>query len=434
MNLDQTVIFLYLVNLSLFIAGIGLITYKGLYFRGLVQREIAVKIACAIVTLFIVLAIVFFSDVSIFVQRATFVSMLVFIGGITINDPIIQKAHNYFRDKKYQEATTLYEKAIQRFSKKTELYLYCGHAYLILGQTDAALDIADRCLKLIPDDDQVLNLKMQVLLKMERYQDLLDMSATMRPKHPEAEYVYLYRAEALQRLYQYELALDELDKMKSPDLNARMERIQLEIKLNRTDKAISDFHAMMQNQNDKCSKEQMAHLLTFSSYVRMKERKYEVAIQEQTNAIDLNTDYCYAFVDRAFCYIITGKFELAQNDLQMAEKISTSDFERALIDTIKALLLWKTGDLPAALSLMEAWNAKRTDNVEILTVLGLMQMQSDMYEAACNSLSRAIELDPHRADAYYYRYKLFEKKQLNDLVQMDKQKVDKWKYHPYFEL
>lgn len=434
MNLDQTVIILYLINLSLLVSGIGLITYKGLYFRGIAQREIAVKIATAVVVVLACLAIAFFSEISKAAQAATFVSMLVFIGGIALNDPIIQKAHNYFRDKKYKDAIALYEKAIERFPKKTELYLYCAHAYLILDQADAALNMADRCLKLIANDDQLLNLKMYVLLKMERYQDLLDMSGNPKSKHPEAEHVYLYRAEALQRLYKYELALDELEKMRRPDLNARMERIQLEIKLNRTEKAISDFHAMMQNHKDKCSKEQMAHLLTFSSYVRMKERKYEVAIQEQSNAINLNIDYCYAFVDRAFCYILTEKFELAQNDLQMAEKIGKSDFERAVIDSIKATLLWKTGDLPAALSLMESLNAKRKDNVDVLTGLGLMQMQSDMHEAARNSLNRAIEIDPHHAHAYYYRYKLFEKMQLNDLAQLDKQKLDGWNYHPYFEL
>jgi len=434
MNLEQTVSSLYIFNLMLFIAGIGLLTYKGLFYRNVVEKKKALIISVCTMVALAVLAFVSFESIKGFVEAAKFASLLVFVGGLALNDSTVQSAHKKFSDKKYQDAIELYEKAIARYPKNASLYQFCGHAYLQLEQFDKAIDVAERCLKLLPDYEPVAVLKLHALLKMQRYQEILDASASMTTKYPDTEQMYLYRAEALQRLYKYELAIAELDKMKKPDIMAKMERIQLEIKLNRRERAIADFHLLMQNLKDKYPKEQMAHLLTFSSFIRMKEGKYETAIQEQTNAIDLDPNYLYAYVNRGFCHVLLGKFDLAQNDLEKAKFVCKSDFEKLIIETIEAAYLWKSGNLPGALKLLEDLQERSKDSADILTMLGLMQMLSEKDEVARESLSKAIEIDPNHADAYYYRYKLLEKLGLNELAQVDKARIEEWNHRPYFEL
>ncbi len=434
MSHEQTVTLVYVLNLMLFILGIGLITFKVLFYRDLASFKTSCRVAVGLMALLAVLAFIFYQDITKSIQAPNFVSVLVFFCALAIGDRNIQKAHVKFVDKNYAEAIELYEKMIARFPKKRDLYLYCGHAHLAMSHFEEVISVADRYLNQISYYEPILILKLHALLKLDRFEDVLIASEGRTAKHKEAEQLHLFRAEALQRLYKHDEALAELDRIKKPDLWSKLERIQLEMKVHQTEKAISDFHSLMQNLTDKLPKEQMAHLLTFSSSIRMKERKFETAIQELTNSHQLDSTASFPLINRALCRMLLGQFEDAKRDLDIAQELAKSVLERVYVMCAKSTYLWKTGDLPGALRLACEANETRPNSAEILSDLGLMQMLNGLNDEARDSLSKAIEIDSYSGDAYYYRYKLFEKMGLTELAAADKAKIEQWKYRPYFEL
>ncbi|MCW5824220.1 MAG: hypothetical protein KIT34_15555 [Cyanobacteria bacterium TGS_CYA1] len=437
---DTTITAWLLLSVCSLLAGIGIGTYKYLYSKGESSKSEARQKAFIVVVLLLVPTAISFSSLVTFFHssgNAIFVPLVFSVS--TLFAAIFSYDHNWatacdkYKKCNYSEAIKYFELAIIKQQKNSELYVWCTNAHICLDQFEEAIAVCDRALSLIPDALEIRAQKVGILIEIARVDEALIELNQLIEQHPEYEYLLELRSELFMQQYQFDKAIADLDTMKKPSLWSKIKRCQAHVGLNQNETATNEFHHFMRNLDERLPRQQMALLMGFSGWMRIIERKFDIAIQEFTTSLELDPHSVWQNLNRAYCYLVEGKHDLALNDIAMVQAKTLVGRKKLYCHFLYSLYLWRIGDLPRALAAAHDANGIYGDKAMYLSNLGLMQMVNGQLDEARISLDNAIALNPHNAEAHYYRLRLFQKMGLDDLAGADRQKMDAWNYHPYFD-
>jgi tetratricopeptide (TPR) repeat protein len=159
------------------------------------------------------------------------------------------------------------------------------------------------------------------------------------------------------------------------------------------------------------------------------QENFQQAVNDYTHAIELNPDLPYAYVARGYAYANLDETELALSDLrrfvnrvgegadpeaeqliaqlegQMVAQAPTPG-ARAGVISLAPLLVSPTPG-PSAAEIVGAGDQTPAADAAFYFNQGVAQAQDGDYPQAIESLTRATDLDPNLADAYYFRGYLY---------------------------
>lgn len=442
MYLDDNTILIWLaISAICFLAGVGIATSKYIIFSGKCNKQKARLVALsAIASLLVPLSISFPVVAESFRSGEYSCYPLLWLCFFTLflalfyNDRIRDTAFAKYNKREYKDAITYFEKEIIKYPNRAELYLYCAYSHYYLGQYEEALAVCDRYLAIKPDEINMLTIRATMFAELDKIEEAANEFSKLIEKRPDLDELYYLRANAYTQLYKYDLAIADLDKIKRPTIWATVPRCFIKTQTNRTQEAADEFHAMMSNLKDTFTKEHMSLLMSFSGFVRIVMRQMETAIQELTTAVQLYPKNSDAYKQRAFVYFVQGKLDLVQSNIECAEAVANSIRSRSHCIQMRSLLLWRRGDLDGAMEKAREAVNLCPGEANHLCGLGMMLLVAGRLEEAREALDRSIELDPFDAFSHWVRMKLFKKMGLDELALLDRQKVEEWKYRPYFEL
>lgn len=437
---DTTIAIWLLLSVCCLLAGVGIGTYKHLYSKGESSKPEARQKALIVVVLLLVpIAIVYSSLVQFFQSSGNVIFAPLVFSFSVLFAAIFSYDHNWatacdkYKKRDYSGAIKHFELEIAKQRKNPELYIWCTNAHICLDQFEDAMAVCDRALALIPDDIEIRAQRAGILIEIDKVDEALIELNRIIELHPEYEYLLEIRSDLFTHQYQFDKAIEDLDAMKKPSLWSKIKRCQAHVGLNQNEIAAKEFHNIMRNLDEQLPRQNMAELMGFSGWMRIIERKFDIATQEFTTAIELDPQLVWAYLNRAYCYLVQGKHDLARNDIAVVQAKTLLARKKQYCDFMYSLHLWRTGDLSGALAAAHAANGIYGDKAMYLSNLGLMQMVNGQLDEARISLDCAIALNPHDAEAHYQRSRLFEKMGLSELAASDRAKVEAWKYHPNFE-
>lgn len=438
---DTTIVIWLLLSVCSLLAGIGIGTYKYLYSMGESSKSEARQKALIVVVLLLVpTAIVFSSLVQFFQSSGNAIFAPLVFSLSVLFAAIFNYDHNWvtacdkYNKRDFSGAIKHFELEIIKQQKNRELYVWCTNAHICLDQFEQALAVCDRALALIPDALDIRAQRVGILIEIDRVDEALIELNQLIEQHPEYEYLLELRSDLFTHQYQFDKAIEDLDAMKKPSLWSKIKRCQAHVGLNQYETAANEFHHIMRNLDERLPKQDMAMLMSFSGWIRIIEHKFDFAIKEFTTAIELDSQLVWAYLNRAYCYLVQGKHDLARNDIAVVQAKTLVGRKKLYCHFLYSLYQWRIGDLPGALAAAHDAIGNYGDKAMYLSNLGLMQMVNGQLDEARISLDCAIALNPHDAEAHYQRSRLFEKMGLSELAASDRAKVEAWKYRPYFEL
>lgn len=428
------------ISFVCFVTGIQMLTFKYLYFRGKASAAKADRISLVVMLSFMVPAFIFMSKIMTFLYSAgatiyflLAVGFFVLFTAIAYNDRTWAIATEKYNQGDYPAAIELFEQAISRRPECHEFYLWCAYSYSNLEKLDEALLVCDRALTAIPNQLDIRALRASILVDLFRVEEASIELNQLIEQHPEYERLFETRANLFLQQYKYDEALKDLKAIHFPTIWAKLKRCVALVGLNRYEEASDEFHAFMRNMKEQLPRKHMSILMLYSGWIRIMERKFDTAIQEYTTALELDQQSIGACLNRAYCYLVQEKYELAHNDISIVQAKTLEASKKQYCQYVYSIYLWRTGDLPGALKIMQETINAPSERTIYLSYLGQLTLIDGRLEDAKAFLDEAISLDPNSAEAHYVRSRLFDKTGQTELAAADRAKVEAWKYRPCFE-
>jgi tetratricopeptide (TPR) repeat protein len=141
------------------------------------------------------------------------------------------------------------------------------------------------------------------------------------------------------------------------------------------------------------------HVLRALSLAQTRTGDLEGALASARKMLELSPDDVSTIVFTADAYERNGNFSEAQ---ALYEKALEKHADNALVLNNLANIYAKQGDLASAEPLAQKAVAKVSNNGQIMHTLGYIQLERGEHEAAIETLTKAIELSPKLAVAYYH--------------------------------
>ena len=133
---------------------------------------------------------------------------------------------------------------------------------------------------------------------------------------------------------------------------------------------------------------------------KQNDKKYSEAIENYSKAIELDSNFAYAYINRGVAYKLLGYLDKAIEDFSKAIELEPKDadtyYNRGLIYKIQDKLDLAIADYDKAIELnpkfAEAYNNR-----------GIIYYDQKILDKAIEDFSKAIELNPNQANAYNNR-------------------------------
>jgi tetratricopeptide (TPR) repeat protein len=128
-------------------------------------------------------------------------------------------------------------------------------------------------------------------------------------------------------------------------------------------------------------------------------KNYLEANEEYSNAIKLDTSNSYAYFERSQIYYALKKYELALNDINIAEELNKS-FSDHSINFIKGKILFNIGNIEDSIKSFEKEIKYKPENViGILWQIRALSKYKE-YDRAKIYAEKLIKIDPNSARSY----------------------------------
>lgn len=222
---------------------------------------------------------------------------------------------NAFREKgDYAEALVDYNKAIQTSPDSARAYLGRGINYLALNQYENALTDFNKTIALNPEQNEAYARRGEARVKLQTgYSEALadfEKAIALGYTNPD---LYRYRGQAYIRLGQKDQAIEAY--LKSAGLTG------INANSNISDIRVSSSQLDALNEAvDLGLKDIRLYLLR--GKLRRLDKRYDGAIDDFTQAIQINPELTEAYEERADAYFSDGQCTRAEQDLQSACKIN----------------------------------------------------------------------------------------------------------------
>jgi tetratricopeptide (TPR) repeat protein len=230
---------------------------------------------------------------------------------------------------------------------------------------------------------------------LEDYAKALNAADLQVQQHPTPE-AFMLRANCLQKLGSYELALSDYNQAKSigytaPDLN--LNRGICKISMQLFEEARMDLINYVQNSD---SDPKGYYWLASLEYMAMENRACERYINE---AISIDTTYAEAYYLRAANYADQKKNNMALEDFQKAYALKP-ELRRAKLNM--AIIMLDMGQYRSAMELLDELKLEKTDFVaEVLYFRGEAFYYKHDMEGACGDWVEAAQLGDTDAETMY---------------------------------
>ncbi|WP_343559839.1 hypothetical protein [Sphingobacterium sp.] len=281
----------------------------------------------------------------------------------------------YFKIKAYENAITVYSRAIEHF--KEEPYFY-----------------ASRCLiyRLIGEDEGAFY-DYQIAKRLDfNYHSVLEWQENQAEvSYYEAENLVIQELESRAK----ELSMDELNSL-------GLEYVHCYDYL----KAI-ELYTLAINKNTAGD----SNLFVFRGSLYLKLTCFELALNDFNRAIELDENQTAAYVFRAKVFESYGYSEKALEDYAKAEE---NDSNSSIVYEERASLFERLGCLPEALSDFDRLVELNPEDFYVYSLRADLKEKLEDIHGALVDYSTAIELNPYYSDLYSYRAAIKEK--LGDAV------------------
>jgi tetratricopeptide (TPR) repeat protein len=168
-----------------------------------------------------------------------------------------------------------------------------------------------------------------------------------------------------------------------------------------------------------------------SATIKFQLNLVDLAMQDCDRALNLRPFYPEALIIRAYGFSRLKKLREAISDLDEAEKSKLSKAWSALASSNRARVSLIKDDQDKALKYAQQAVKIYPDYSPVLSTRGVVLTRMKMYDAALADLSKAIELEPQRAENYWFRSELYEAMRNYDLAEKDKKFAQAQGYQPY---
>jgi tetratricopeptide (TPR) repeat protein len=270
--------------------------------------------------------------------------------------------------RKYRDAISLYNKAIDADPKYADAYSVRGWAYYKIGDYKSALKDYGRALDLKPNFLSALANRSETLWGMKQYDKALidaNRAIELAPDYarayvvraliylymrdnisaiencnkaielnPKSPYAYLYRGSAYRDSGRYEEALKDYQKsieINPANPNVYSSRGHAYILLKKYDDALRDINKALElNQNPVTALYDPALALYRRGLVYNQLKDYERAVQDFSKVIEFQKDNAAAYYHRSLSYKQIGKADESASDLKKAAQLGDMRAQRAI--------------------------------------------------------------------------------------------------------
>ncbi len=240
---------------------------------------------------------------------------------------------------------------------------------------------------------------------------------------------YVLRADALISLYQYDDALKDIDSqimLESKPQVASILRAAVLSSKNQHDAALMELSTVF----EEITPDLLSMALMLRAYIHCCLGKLERAIEDIDSTIELEPDWQAAHINRGYYFGRTGQLDLAFESLKEAET-KELELRSGYIESNRARLFLLLGQNERALECSSLAFGLGPERASILSTYGLMLLRNNLIEDAKKHISKAIELDPFEAEAYWFRGELHEKLGDEEKEKQDRKVATDYGYIPY---
>jgi tetratricopeptide (TPR) repeat protein len=263
--------------------------------------------------------------------------------------------------RKYREAISFYDKAIDADPNYANAYSVRGFAYYKIKDYQQSLKDVNRALELKPEYPAALASRAQTLVAMKKYERALtdiNRAIELNPDftraynirafiylnlknnlkaledsnkaielNPNFSYAYSTRASTHRNMKRYEEAFKDYQKsieMDPGNPDPYQGRSLAYFQLMKYDEAMRDLNKALELDSDR------AFALYRRGLVYYQLNDYEGAVRDFSKAIELEEDYADAYFQRSLCYKRIGKAEESANDMKKAAQLGHPRAQRVI--------------------------------------------------------------------------------------------------------
>ena len=234
----------------------------------------------------------------------------------------------YLMQNLYKEALESFDKAIDSGLNSPKIYYERGLAQAEFGQYQGALIDLDEAILLDREYKEAYFLKGKIYIKLESYNNSIDVLTKAIKIDPGNEYFY-YRALAYYYLQSYTASIHDLNRAISllPDnKDAYYLRGEAYLELEDYEYAIKDFSKVIQLDSNYSE----AYIDRGIAYYHQKQ--YEDAFSDYEKALNLDYDNPEIYIYRGLMYAEMENYEMAISDFENAKTLpSITEIQKSII-------------------------------------------------------------------------------------------------------
>ncbi len=291
---------------------------------------------------------------------------------IDVNDPLIKKGIELFRQEEYEETIKIFDEAIKTNPKDAVLWFIKGIVLIRLNENEEAIETFDRAIEINPEAPDLFYIfKGLVSNDIEINEDAINALDRIIEMNPIDTYAYFFKGVLLYKLGKYKTAINALDK--AIEINPKDNSAHYFLggiffnlgNLQEASKKVKDALDIDKNSED---------TLCLQGRIKIEELDYNGAIDSFKRAISLDVGNPSFLIWEAYAKYLAAEFSQDTKDekhqekayqekiisiirgLERAEKLSQKDGKeeiRAYILYLLGYLYYKGGDFLTAKEKLE---------------------------------------------------------------------------------
>ncbi|HEY9774859.1 MAG TPA: tetratricopeptide repeat protein [Planktothrix sp.] len=320
----------------------------------------------------------------------------------------LRDARIAYNAEQFGKAAELSEKAMRQNPNLPDAYAWAATSYLAVKQPQKAIEVCDRALTLKKKNPHVYHCRAEASIKLGNLDSAIADATTALnlKKNLYGAYVTLGTAYILKR--QYAKALDEaataIARFGAFDSVVALKASAL-TSMNRLDEALDDCNQCLTLST---KKRDLPRLYVLRAAVYARKREIEKALEDCDKALEMDSQFFIALICRVYFYWLSKQYDKAEVQLQALAAKPLQGKQRASMLTNRARVRAALGQTHEALDDANEALTSQPTAPPLLVSRGYVFWCARKYQAALDDLSKAIELDPYCAEAFWFRHRVYE--------------------------
>ncbi|MFN7759506.1 MAG: tetratricopeptide repeat protein [Pseudanabaena sp.] len=290
--------------------------------------------------------------------------------------------------KKYEEAITDYDKAIELNPNLAQAWSLRGSANAILQRYEKATVDYDKAIELNLNDAQIWTARGLIKENLQRYEEAItDLDKAIELNSNDAQ-TWLFRGGVKVNLQRYEEAITDVDKaieLNSNDAQTWAFRGGAKVYLQRHEEAITDLDKAIElNSND-------AEAWSKRGIAKVNLQRYEEAIADFDKAIELNSNDAEAWSKRGIALTRLGQYDQALENFNQAIHLEPSEIQ---VQINRGVLFAWMGRYEEAVKECEQVLQQNPDDVDALYGMSCCYALQRNIDESLKYLALAIKQQP----------------------------------------